>query len=322
MSLNEKIEKLKSKYDLTGQKIDSYLEGLLLSNYLSYWDYVHLDTLLTLQTPQTDFPDEKVFIVYHQITELYFNLCLHELEQISNNGVIIKENGQASGYNNSLSLDFFKDRLTRINRYFESLTKSFDIMVQGMEVEQFTKFRMALLPASGFQSAQYRKIEIAATPLYNLVSVEKRNNEPSNMSIEELFEHIYWKQGAIDLETSKKTYTLEQFEKKYSNQLIEWAHCFKDKNIWLKYQEIKKQNNVDDELIQLLKTFDYNVNVGWPLVHLKSAARYLQDSNKKAVEATGGTNWRKYLAPRLQKRIFFPELYTKEEIEHWGKPLQ
>ena len=53
---------------------------------MSYWDYIHLDTLLTLQTPKTDFPDENIFIIYHQITELYFKLIINELEQISNNG--------------------------------------------------------------------------------------------------------------------------------------------------------------------------------------------------------------------------------------------
>ncbi|MEO0404870.1 MAG: tryptophan 2,3-dioxygenase, partial [Bacteroidota bacterium] len=39
----------------------------------------------------------------------------------------------------------------------------------------------------------------------------------------------------------------------------------------------------------------------------------------KDIEATGGTNWQKYLPPRFQKRIFFPELLTKEEIDEWGK---
>jgi len=52
------------------------LDGLLMANYLPYWDYTHVDTLLTLQNPKTDFPDEVIFIIYHQVTELYFKLCL------------------------------------------------------------------------------------------------------------------------------------------------------------------------------------------------------------------------------------------------------
>ena len=61
--LINKINKLSSKYLATGQDIYSFLDGLLYSDYMGYWDYIHLDTLLTLQTPKTDFPDEKIFIL-------------------------------------------------------------------------------------------------------------------------------------------------------------------------------------------------------------------------------------------------------------------
>ena len=150
----QRVNQLEEKYSQMGQSLEGYLDGLLLSNYLTYWDYVHLDTLLTLQNPKTDFPDEEIFIMYHQITELYFKLSLHEMNQIGNNGPNIQPNGHNLGWKDTLSVDFFEQRITRINRYFESLTKSFEIMVDGMEKEQFLRYRMALLPASGFQSAQ------------------------------------------------------------------------------------------------------------------------------------------------------------------------
>ena len=159
----DRVNQLEEKYSLMGQSLDSYLDGLLLSNYLTYWDYIQLDTLLTLQNPKTDFPDEKIFIMYHQITELYFKLSLHEMEQIGYNGKNIQSNGHDLGWKESLDVNLFAERITRINRYFESLTKSFEIMVDGMEKEQFLRYRMALLPASGFQSAQYRMIEICST---------------------------------------------------------------------------------------------------------------------------------------------------------------
>jgi tryptophan 2,3-dioxygenase len=161
----EKIKLLEDKYAQMGQDINSYLDGLLLSNYLTYWDYTQVETLLTLQNPKTDYPDEVIFIMYHQITELYFKLCLHELEQIANNGKKILDNGRDEGWNEKLDADFFVERLNRVNRYFEALTKSFEIMIDGMEKEQFLKYRMALLPASGFQSGQYRMIEIYAADL-------------------------------------------------------------------------------------------------------------------------------------------------------------
>ena len=159
-NLLEQLRKLQAKYDVMGQDLSSYLDGLLYSDYLTYWDYIHLDTLLSLQTPETSFPDEKVFILYHQITELYFRMVMLELEQISS-----KPNIDAT---------FFIERINRIIRYFQNLVNSFEIMVVGMEKEQFLKFRMALLPASGFQSAQYRLIEIASTDMINLVNIHER----------------------------------------------------------------------------------------------------------------------------------------------------
>src|SRR5215213_853248 len=155
-SLVEQVKKLQQKYAVMGQDLSSYLDGLLYSDYLTYWDYIHLDTLLSLQSPKTQFSDEKIFIVYHQITELYFNLILWETEQI--------------GTNEAITETWFVERLRRINRYFYQLRESFSIMVEGMEKDQFLKFRMSLLPASGFQSAQYRMIEISCTDMINLVS--------------------------------------------------------------------------------------------------------------------------------------------------------
>ena len=78
----DRIQKLKEKYDNMGQDLVSYLDGLLYSEYLTYWDYIHLDTLLSLQNPRTAFPDEKIFIMYHQVTELYFKMILSECEQM------------------------------------------------------------------------------------------------------------------------------------------------------------------------------------------------------------------------------------------------
>ena len=317
--ITERIHKLDEKYQAMGQTLTNYLDGLLISNYLTYWDYTHVDKLLTLQNPKTDFPDEFIFIVYHQITELYFRLSLHELDQISNNGKIILPNGEDRGWNKAIDAKFFIERLTRINRYFEALTKSFDIMVDGMEPKQFLTYRMALLPASGFQSAQYRLIEISCTDFICLVEKEVRTKfEGKNSSIEEMYEHIYWKQGATELATGKKTLTLKQFEKKYSSQFIQHAKEYKAKNMWAKYKTLSETDQKNPDLINALRQLDVNVNVNWPLVHYKSAVRYLQQSDKD-VPATGGTNWQKYLPPRFQKRIFYPELWSKQELDEWGK---
>src|ERR1043166_4400568 len=150
------IEQLKVKYDENSQDFKAYLEGLLYQRYASYWDYIAVDTLLTLQKPRTNLRDELVFIIYHQITELYFKLTLHEMKQIA-------------AKKDDIDANFFAERVRRMNAYFRNLTNSFEIMVDGMEREQFLKFRMSLLPASGFQSAQYRMIEICATDFHRLI---------------------------------------------------------------------------------------------------------------------------------------------------------
>lgn len=317
--ISERVHQLEEKYSLTGQSIESYLDGLLLSNFLTYWDYIHVDTLLTLQNPKTDFPDETIFIMYHQITELYFKLSLHEMTQVANNGRNILPNGHDLGWKDTLDPDFFAERITRINRYFESLTKSFEIMVDGMEKEQFLRYRMALLPASGFQSGQYRKIEICATDFFNLIDKDVRASfEGKNASIEEMFENIYWHKGATELATGKKTLTLKQFEQKYSAEFIALAKEYQTKNMWVKYKSLSVQDQQNAKLINALKELDVNVNINWPLMHYKSAVRYLQQ-NTEDIAATGGTNWQKYLPPRFQKRIFYPELWTEQEKEDWGK---
>ncbi len=301
--IEERLARLQEKYEAMGQDMVSYLDGLLHAEFLTYWDYIHLDTLLSLQNPKTPFPDEEIFIIYHQITELYFKLVLHECEQITKT--------------QPLTAEFFATRLKRINQYFEALTQSFGIMVDGMEKDQFLKFRMSLLPASGFQSGQYRMIEIYATDFINLVARDKRD-ELRNASIDEQFEFLYWKFGATELSTGKKTLTLKQFEKKYAKAFIELGKISIHYNFNALHHQLKAASQSTAALENELKQLDINVNVNWPLVHFKSAVRYL-NREPDEIKATGGTNWQKYLPPRFQKRIFYPELWSEKEVEEWGK---
>jgi tryptophan 2,3-dioxygenase len=301
--IEERLARLQEKYEAMGQDMNSYLDGLLHADFLTYWDYIHLDTLLSLQNPKTPFPDEEIFIIYHQITELYFKLALHECKQITEA--------------HPLTTEFFTARIKRINRYFEALTQSFEIMVDGMEKDQFLKFRMSLLPASGFQSGQYRMIEIYATDFINLVAKDKRD-ELKTATIDEQFEYLYWKFGATELSTGKKTLTLKQFEKKYAKAFTDLAKGTILNNFNAIYIRFKQNSQSTPELESELKQLDVNVNVNWPLSHYKSAVRYL-NREPEEIKATGGTNWQKYLPPRFQKRIFYPGLWTADEVENWGK---
>ncbi len=301
--LIEQLRKLQEKYVAMGQDISSYLDGLLYSDYLTYWDYIHLDTLLSLQTPKTQFKDENVFIIYHQITELYFRLILNELHQIADK--------------TDINEDFFLDRITRITRYFQNLENSFDIMVHGMEKEQFLKFRMALLPASGFQSAQYRLIEIGSTEMINLVNIAERD-QLRDADIAAKVDKLYWKSGATELATGKKTLTLQQFEEKYMNDFHEAGVKFRDTNLHQIFNRHFTNSPRREEIVQKLREYDMMANVLWRLAHLKSSGQYLSRTPDN-IPATGGTNWQKYLPPRFQRIMFFPELWSEPEKAEWGK---
>lgn len=298
----EQLKKLEAKYEAMGQDLSAYLDGLLHSDYLTYWDYIRIDTLLSLQSPRTSFPDEKIFILYHQITELYFKLILNEQEQL----VLV----------DSPSVDraIFLKRLKRMNRYFDHLIDSFDVMIEGMDPEQFLNFRMSLLPASGFQSGQFRLIEIGATDFHYLTSSDERQHYDHCSDVSDIYAHLYWKKGATELATGKKTLTLRQFEEKYSTDFLTRAEAVRKTNL----RQLYIQNfEGDQEIIDELRHLDHKANIEWPLMHYKSAVRYLQ-KDASVIKATGGTNWQKYLPPRRQQISFYPELWAKEELEKWG----
>jgi len=304
--IKQKLALLEEKYAAMGQDMTSYLDGLIHADYLTYWDYIHLDTLLSLQTPRTPIDDERIFIIYHQITELYFKLILQAIDGIADKLDITATD--------------MKYYLKRLNVYFDNLISSFRIMYEVLNHEEFMKFRMSLLPSSGFQSVQYRKIEICSTPIINLVNYKARPQLQKSTDETEIYQHLYWKTGATELATGKKTLTLKQFEKNYSHDLIHLIRDFYHKNIWMRFGQLTKQEQQDIELLELMRNYDFRANVLWPLSHYKAAARHLQ-RDPVDIAATGGTNWQKYLPPKNQRILFFPELWTDEEFENWGKKI-
>lgn len=302
----DRLDLLEQKYAAMGQDLLSYLDGLLYADYLTYWDYIHLDTLLSLQNPKTQFPDERIFIIYHQITELYFQLIIQAIEQLI--------------YTENPGRDLFLRQMQRINNYFEHLIHSFNIMVDGMDKEEFLKFRMSLLPASGFQSAQYRQIEILSADLHRLTHPSKRDNLSADAPVAELIQHLYWKSGATELATGKKTLTLKQFEQKYAADFLRLAEVAKDSNLWKTFCRLDEAARQDEAILFQMREHDFNANIRWPLMHLRSAVRYL-DNKPQVIAATGGTNWQDYLPPKNQRVIFYPELWTDDILESWGKKM-
>lgn len=187
---SNQLKQIEDKFNSIDQNPNVHFEGLIWAKPITYWDYILPESLLSLQIQRTSLPDEMVFILYHQINELIFKMILWEIEQVSSN--------------NEIDAIFFTEKLRRISRYFDMLSTSFNIMGDGMDVEQYMKFRNTLTPASGFQCAQYRLIEFASTELINLIDLRYRKDIDITSTYENAFEHLYWQAAGVDYKTGKK----------------------------------------------------------------------------------------------------------------------
>ncbi len=244
--------------------------------------------------------------MYHQVNEILFKMILWEINQVSNA--------------EKITAPFFTEKLRRISRYFDMLTSSFDIMGDGMEAEQYLKFRNTLTPASGFQSEQYRLIEFASTELINLIDYRFRSTIDRNTSYDHAFEHLYWQAAGKDHKTGKKNTMLVLFEERYKASFLRKMEEYNTTNLWAKFKQLPDEIKKDAALVKAMRHYDKTVNITWVMAHYNAAGKYLESKGQKA-EATGGSDWKKYMHPKYQRRIFFPELWTKEELEKWGESV-
>ena len=302
--LDSVISELKEKHEALSQDTNLFLEGFLHSKQLTYWDYINTDALLNLQIQRTNYPDEMVFITYHQINELIFKMILWEIQQVADS--------------KNLSVDLFEDKIMRVSRYFDMLTTSFNIMLKGMSVEQYNKFRLSLSPASGFQSFQYRLIEFASTELINLIDIRFRKTIDRNTPFEHAFDHLYWQAAGKDFKTGKKSQLLLSFEKQYKERFITFMKVYNTRNLWSSYKSLTKKNQANKRLIKAMRHLDYTVNITWVMAHYNTAKFYIESKSGNSI-STGGSDWHKYMHPKYQKRIFFPDLWSKDELEKWGE---
>ena len=303
-AIEQQLNDLEKKFKAINQKTETHLEGLLWAKPITYWDYIQTDALLNLQIQRTTLPDEMVFIMYHQVNELLFKMILWEVEQLC--------------HTEQPETAYFTEKLMRISRYFDMLTTSFDIMGDGMEVDQYMKFRNTLTPASGFQSAQYRLIEFASTDLINLIDYRYRADIDRNTPYEHALEHLYWQAAGKDYKTGEKSYLLSQFEKRYKGEFLRFMEEYNTINIWRKFKQLPEETQKDAKLVKAMRHYDYTVNVTWVMGHYNTAKKYIE-SVSGPQEATGGSDWKKYMHPKYQRRIFFPELWSEEELKNWGE---
>src|SRR6187399_2959991 len=114
---------------------------------VTYQSYLHLDTLLSLQVPRSEGPehDEMLFIVIHQMYELWFKEVLHELQHVAD--LFSSDKPHRAQHT-----------LKRVLTILKVLVAQLDIL-ETMTPLEFLSFRARLEAASGFQSNQFRQVE-------------------------------------------------------------------------------------------------------------------------------------------------------------------
>ncbi len=146
---------------------------------VTYESYLHVDALLSLQRPRSDPPehDEMLFIVIHQVYELWFKELLHELDRV----VTLLRSDEPHRVQHTLK---------RVLTILKVLVAQLDIL-ETMTPLEFLSFRARLEAASGFQSNQFRQLEFllgakSATALARFpegsagrIALERRFQEPT-----------------------------------------------------------------------------------------------------------------------------------------------
>ena len=111
-----------------------------------------------------------------------------------------------------------------------------------MEPEQYLKFRNTLTPASGFQSAQYRKIEFASTELINLIDIRYRDTIDRTSSFKNAYDHLYWQAAGKNHMTGEKSILIDLFDKKYMGDFIDFMEDYNQCNLSKKFKQLQKKS--------------------------------------------------------------------------------
>jgi tryptophan 2,3-dioxygenase len=135
----------RAKSGSSGEIVAAEAAKVDFASEMSYGDYLHLDAVLGAQQLRSGAHDEMLFIVQHQVNELWMKLLLHEL------GAAI-----AAVAGDRLQPAF--KMLARVSRIMEQMVHAWDVLAT-MTPPEYSTIRPSLASSSGFQSWQYREIE-------------------------------------------------------------------------------------------------------------------------------------------------------------------
>ncbi|MCZ2720422.1 tryptophan 2,3-dioxygenase [Marinomonas sp. 15G1-11] len=254
---------------------------------ISYGQYLDLDDILKSQSPRSSMHDEMLFIVIHQVSELWIKLCLHEAHAAATNI-----------FDGKLSSAFKK--LTRVARIQEQLIQAWEVLVT-MTPADYASFRDDLGQSSGFQSYQYRELEfLLGNKNKSMVDAHKANPKHFDHLTEVLKQPSLYDvclklllQRGFDIPS-------EVIERDFSEPYMHndkvqaaWSVIYKDTDThWDLY-----------ELAEKLVDLEFNFQ-RWRFSHMKTVERII--GYKKGTGGTGGVS---YLTKALDLQ-FFPELWA------------
>jgi tryptophan 2,3-dioxygenase len=253
----------------------------------SYSQYLNLDKLLNAQHPLSYQHDEMLFIVIHQVSELWMKLCLHEL-----NATVDCVRRDDLG-------PTFK-MLARVSTIQQQLLQSWDVLATITPYD-YSAFRNTLGKSSGFQSPQYRMLEfLIGNKNADTIKVFRADREVYGL-----------------LERALRAPSLyDEVLRLLSRRGLDVPAGAIDRDFTQPYQASKQvaaawlsvyHNSVKEwdlyELAERLVDLDYKFQL-WRFAHVKTVERII--GNKRGTGGTGGVS---YLTKALELK-FFPELWT------------
>lgn len=256
------------------------------SEDMTYGEYLHLDNLLSSQNRLSGHHDEMLFIIIHQVSELWMKLILHELTSAIQ---AIQADKMQSAFK----------MLARVTKIQTQIIQAWDVL-STLTPAEYLEFRDKLGKASGFQSFQYRQIEFAlgykTKHILKIYEQEKELYEelkgafhgPSiyDVSIQALARAGF----AINPALLNRDYTITYVGDESVAEA--WKVVYRNVDqYWNLYQLAEKLVDVEDWLQQ------------WRFRHMKTVERII--GFKKG---TGGSSGVNYLRHVLDHR-FFPELW-------------